>query len=59
MRTMEGWERTWASLTPLDRALGTTRPPKEGYILITVEDFMELEKNGACLESEIYEEIKP
>ena len=32
MRTMEGLERAWASLTPLNRALGTTRPPKEGEV---------------------------
>lgn len=41
--------------------LGTTRPHKEGevpgvdYIFITVEDFMELEKSGALLESGTYE----
>lgn len=40
---------------------GTTRPHKEGevpgvdYIFITVEDFMELEKSGALLESGTYE----
>ncbi|KAL8219248.1 UNVERIFIED_CONTAM: hypothetical protein K2H54_015876 [Gekko kuhli] len=43
-------------------AQGTTRPHKEGevpgvdYIFITVEDFMELEKSGALLESGTYEE---
>ncbi|KAI4543803.1 hypothetical protein MG293_006597 [Ovis ammon polii] len=43
---------------------GTTRPHKEGevpgvdYIFITVEDFMELEKSGALLESGTYEERK-
>ncbi|PKK29120.1 membrane associated guanylate kinase, WW and PDZ domain containing 2 [Columba livia] len=42
--------------------LGTTRPHKEGevpgvdYIFITVEDFMELEKSGALLESGTYED---
>ncbi|XP_048963952.1 membrane-associated guanylate kinase, WW and PDZ domain-containing protein 2-like [Canis lupus baileyi] len=41
---------------------GTTRPHKEGevpgvdYIFITVEDFMELEKSGALLESGTYED---
>lgn len=41
--------------------IGTTRPHKEGevpgvdYIFITVEDFMELEKSGALLESGTYE----
>lgn len=41
--------------------VGTTRPHKEGevpgvdYIFITVEDFMELEKSGALLESGTYE----
>ncbi|XP_075000659.1 membrane-associated guanylate kinase, WW and PDZ domain-containing protein 2 isoform X5 [Calonectris borealis] len=40
----------------------TTRPHKEGevpgvdYIFITVEDFMELEKSGALLESGTYED---
>lgn len=40
---------------------GTTRPHKEGevpgvdYIFITVEDFMELEKSGALLESGTFE----
>ncbi|KAM7316035.1 hypothetical protein ACRRTK_024715 [Alexandromys fortis] len=43
----------------MDRS--TTRPHKEGevpgvdYIFITVEDFMELEKSGALLESGTYE----
>uniref|UniRef100_A0A663EHH8 Membrane associated guanylate kinase, WW and PDZ domain containing 2 n=1 Tax=Aquila chrysaetos chrysaetos TaxID=223781 RepID=A0A663EHH8_AQUCH len=42
--------------------IGTTRPHKEGevpgvdYIFITVEDFMELEKSGALLESGTYED---
>ncbi|TRZ23859.1 hypothetical protein HGM15179_003250 [Zosterops borbonicus] len=43
-------------------ASSTTRPHKEGevpgvdYIFITVEDFMELEKSGALLESGTYED---
>uniref|UniRef100_A0A8C0UKW9 Membrane-associated guanylate kinase, WW and PDZ domain-containing protein 2 n=1 Tax=Cyanistes caeruleus TaxID=156563 RepID=A0A8C0UKW9_CYACU len=43
-------------------SIGTTRPHKEGevpgvdYIFITVEDFMELEKSGALLESGTYED---
>lgn len=50
-----------SSLCFLSFKLGTTRPHKEGevpgvdYIFITVEDFMELEKSGALLESGTYE----
>lgn len=46
---------------PFVLLIGTTRPHKEGevpgvdYIFITVEDFMELEKSGALLESGTYE----
>uniref|UniRef100_A0A670J2V6 Membrane-associated guanylate kinase, WW and PDZ domain-containing protein 2 n=1 Tax=Podarcis muralis TaxID=64176 RepID=A0A670J2V6_PODMU len=51
-----------SSLCFLSFKLGTTRPHKEGevpgvdYIFITVEDFMELEKSGALLESGTYED---
>uniref|UniRef100_A0A8B9F3K1 Membrane-associated guanylate kinase, WW and PDZ domain-containing protein 2 n=1 Tax=Amazona collaria TaxID=241587 RepID=A0A8B9F3K1_9PSIT len=47
---------------PFVLLIGTTRPHKEGevpgvdYIFITVEDFMELEKSGALLESGTYED---
>ncbi|KAM9634186.1 membrane-associated guanylate kinase, WW and PDZ domain-containing protein 2 isoform 2-T2 [Morphnus guianensis] len=62
LRTVPLQKCRWSSTQFTKSPGGTTRPHKEGevpgvdYIFITVEDFMELEKSGALLESGTYED---